>query len=374
MSKFIWQQSDWPTFKWNSARLLSALGECRQHQGRLLGAIKALGVEATLQAQAEALVQEAVTTSEIEDVRLAPDAVRSSVARRLGLPDAGLAKSDRAIEGLVDVLLDASRNFGTPLDKERLFGWHAALFPSGYSGLKKINVGQWRPADEPMRVVSGPIGKERVHFVAPAGDMVAHEMERFFIWWNQSLGALDGLLRAGLAHLFFVTIHPFQDGNGRIARALTDLAMAQDEQSGTRCYSLSAQLRSERLEYYAALEAAQRGTTDVTAWLEWFFGAFTKALEGSGAAVDKALTMRDFWQRLSGKEINARQRKILNRLLETKPKGFEGGLSNKNYRAVTKASQATATRDLAQLVEWGALKRSGEGRSVRYEIVLDLDG
>lgn len=369
MSEFIWQRDDWPNFQWDSARLLNTLGECRQQQGRLLGIVKALGVEAALRAQADALVQEAVTTSEIENVRLAPDAVRSSVARRLGLPNAGLQEPDRAIEGLVDVLLDASRNFTAPLDEERLFGWHAALFPAGYSGLKKIEVGRWRPVGEPMRVVSGPISKERIHFVAPSGDQVPHEMEQFFRWWKTSAENLDGLLRAGLAHLFFVTIHPFQDGNGRIARALTDLAMSQDEKSDTRCYSLSAQLRNERLDYYGALEAAQRGSTDVTAWLEWFMGAFTWALKGSEQVVEKAFRVRDFWQWLSGKEINARQHKVLSKLLEAEPHGFEGGLSNKNYRALTKASQATATRDLTQLVEWGALKRSGEGRSVRYEIV-----
>lgn len=370
MSKFIWQQDNWPDFQWDSARLLNALGECRRQQGRLLGVVKALGVEATLRAQADALVQEAVTTSEIEDVRLAPDAVRSSVARRLGLPDAGLPEPDRAIEGLVDVLLDASRNFDAPLDAQRLFGWHAALFPTGYSGLKKIAVGQWRPVDVPMRVVSGPVAKERIHFVAPAGNQVPHEMEKFFKWWNETAADLDGLLRAGLAHLFFVTIHPFEDGNGRIARALTDLAMSQDEQSDTRCYSLSAQLRAERQDYYGALEAAQRGRLDVTAWLEWFLGAFARALEGAELAVDKALAVRDFWQRLSGKEVNARQHKVLSKLLEAEPSGFEGGLSNKNYRAMTKTSQATATRDLAQLVEWGVLRRRGEGRSVRYEVVL----
>ena len=366
--EFIWQHDDWPRFSWDSERLLTLVGKCRGRQGHLLATMEGLGLEAARKAQADIMVCEAITTSEIEEIHLPPSAVRSSVARRLGLPDAGLGPSDRHAEGLVDILFDAAQNFDAPMNQDRLFSWHAALFPTGYSGLKKITVGGWRPVDEPMRVVSGPVGKERVHYVAPDSSQVPQEMQRFFEWWEHSRDELDGLLRAGVAHLYFVSIHPFQDGNGRIARALTDLAMAQDERTDLRCYSLSAQMRQERQSYYKALETAQRGTSDTTGWLEWFLQCFAHALEASEQAVAKALIVRKFWERFVPFEVNERQRKALNKLLEAGPDGFEGGLSNKKYRAMTKTSAATATRDLTQLVEWGILRKTGEGRSVRYEI------
>ncbi len=366
---YIWQGKDWPQFRWDSGQLLAPLAECRKRQGKLLAKAEGLGLEAGKKAQAEVMTREAVMTAEIEGVALDQDSVRSSVARRLGLPDAGVSKTDRAIEGLVDVLFDASGKYDEPLDAARLFAWHAALFPTGYSGLKKINVAQWRGADVPMRVLSGPMGKEKVHFVAPDGPAVPDEMAAFFTWWESSTD-MDGLLRAGVAHLYFVTIHPFEDGNGRLARALTDMAMAQDEQSSLRCYSLSAQMRKDRQAYYDALETAQKRTCDITDWLLWFLECFSKAMTMSERAFEKAGLVANFWHRLADHAINDRQRKVLRKLLEAEPEGFEGGLNNRKYRGMTKASQATAARDLSELVEIGALRKEGGGRSVRYELVL----
>lgn len=259
-----------------------------------------LGLEAGRKVQAEALTTEAVTTAEIEGVSLDPEAVRSSVARRLGVPDAGLSKADRVVEGLVDILFDAAGRYDEVLDAERFFGWHAALFPTGYAGLQKISVAKWRPEDLPMQVLSGAVGKEKVHFVVPGGARVPAEMEAFLSWWVASKRELDGLLRAGVAHLYFVTIHPFEDGNGRLARALTDMAMAQDERTSLRCYSLSAQMRKERQGYYAALESAQKGTCDITAWLLWFLECFAHATDMAEQAIGKAGQVVRFWQRFEG--------------------------------------------------------------------------
>lgn len=370
MVTYIWRQEGWPAFTWDSAQLLAPLAECRRGQGRLLALAEGLGLEAGRKVQAETMAKEAVTTAEIEGVSLDPAAVRSSVARRLGLPDAGLPPPDRTIEGLVDILFDASGQYATALTAERLFGWHAALFPLGYSGLRRITVAAWRPADMPMRVLFGPVGRERVHFVAPGGDAVPGEMGRFLSWWASSRGTMDGLLRAGVVHLHFVTIHPFADGNGRLARALTDMAMAQDENSSLRFYSLSAQMRKERRGYYAALEKAQKGSCDITAWLLWFLGCFSRAVAASEDAIAAARRVGRFWQRMEGVPANSRQRKVLAKLLEAGPAGFEGGLTNKKYRAMTQASQVTAARDLAELVHSGALRRVGGGRSVRYELAL----
>jgi len=287
MNKYIWQEKDWPHFRWDSTRILKLLGECHFRQGRLLGILRTLDAEVILRVQADALVKEAMATSEIEDVRLDPAAVRCSVARRFGLPDAGLPEPARAVDELVSMLLDASRNLGAPLDEERLFGWHAALFPAGRSGLKKIAVAQWRPGGAAMRVVSGPIGKERIHFEAPASDQVPHKMKEFFRWWEGTAMDLDCFLRASLAHIFFVTIHSFEDGNGRIARALTSLALAQGELTTAMSISLSAQLYAERQGYYKELEAAQRGSLDVTVWLEWHLRAIVSAFESAERATGR---------------------------------------------------------------------------------------
>lgn len=371
MTEYIWQRVDWPHFIWDSGELLTALSECRRRQGQFMARMENLGLQSARKARSEAVIREAVATAAIEGLSLDPRSVRSSVARRLGLPDAGLPEPDRSVEGLVDILFDAAEKHDAGLDAERLFGWHAALFPTGYSGLKRITVAAWRDMDEPMRVLSGPVGKERVHFVAPPDHRVPTEMDAFFAWWRESRGDIDGLLRAGVAHLYFVTIHPFEDGNGRIARALTDMAMAQDEETALRGYSLSARMRGERRDYYAALESAQKGGLDITAWLLWFLECFSRALEQSETHIEQASLAQRFWRRLENAPLNQRQRKVLDKLLEAQPQGFEGGLSNKKYRAMTGASQATAARDMAQLVELGALKITGAGRSVRYELVYE---
>lgn len=370
MPMYVWQRREWPHLTWDNTRLIEPLAECRRSQGRLVATAENLGLDAARKAQAEAITREAVTTAEIEGVHLAPEAVRSSVARRLGLPDAGLCPPDRTVEGLVDILFDASGNHAAALTVERLFGWHAALFPSGYSGLKRIAVATWRPEAPPMQVVSGAMGKEKIHFEAPGGDQVPAEMAEFLFWWKASQGAMDGLLRAGVAHFHFVTIHPFEDGNGRLARALTDMAMAQDEKSPVRLYSLSAQMCKTRKTYYTALEQAQKGTCDITAWLLWFMGCFSQALEGAQAAIATARQAGLFWQKLEGVQLHPRQRKVLGKLLEAEPEGFKGGLTNRKYRSMTRTSQVTAARDLSGLVACGALCRTGAGRSVRYELAL----
>lgn len=335
----------------------------------MLAVVEGLGFDASQKAQADAITREAVMTSEIEGVSLDPDQVRSSVATRLGLPNARLPTPDRGVEGLVQVLFDASRGHMNSLDAERLFGWHAALFPTGYSDLKPITVGNWRQPYIPMKVVSGAIGKERVHFEAPPGQRVPDEMNKFFSWWDKSLGTMDSLLRAGVAHLYFVTIHPFEDGNGRIARALTDMAMAQDEKLEIRCYSLSAQIRQEQADYYRILETTQKGDLDITCWLAWFLDCFSRAMASSEKAIEKALMAQQFNNKIAGLGLNQRQHKVLKKLLEAEPEGFVGGLSNKNYRSFTKASSATATRDLAQLVKLGLLEQTGKARSVRYSLI-----
>lgn len=371
MTSYIWQYPDWPNVFWESAKLLKPLGACRLRQGRLLAQARGLGFAAARKASAEAMAREAVTTSAIEGVRLDPESVRSSVARRLGLPDAGLGLADRSVEGLVDVLFDAVQGRDAPLDAERLFGWRAALFPTGYSGLKKIHVAGWREADLPMRVLSGPVGREKTRFVAPPGERVPKEMERFFAWWERSRGEMDGVLRAGVAHLLFVTIHPFEDGNGRIARALTDMAMARDEREELRCYSLSAQISRERQAYYDVLERTQKGSLDITAWLQWFLGCFSRAMDAAEQSIELALRTSRYWSRIAGIRLNDRQRKALQALVEAGPEGFEGGLGNRNYRGLTKTSQSTAARDLAELTQLGLLRTVGAGRSLRYELVWE---
>jgi Fic family protein len=296
--------------------------------------------------------------------------VRSSVARRLGLPTAGMPQAPRHVDGLVEMLLDATRGYAAPLTAQRLWGWQAALFPTGYSGLNKIIVGGWRQSAEPMQVVSGPIGRERVHYEAPPAGRIETEMDRFLVWWAAPPAGMDGLIRAGLAHLWFVTIHPFDDGNGRVARAVTDMARAQDEGSGARLYSMSRQIQDEREHYYAVLEQAQKGGGDITQWLCWFLGCFEKALARSEDQVNKALARARFWQEHAGAMLNPRQVKVVNRLLEAGPGGFEGGLTTRKYKGMTKTSRETAKRDIAGLVSKGILSRNpGGGRSASYSLV-----
>lgn len=366
--KYIWQRPEWPHFSYNNDRLAAILSKVRFSQGILLGRMDELGFNLQEEAGAEILANETVKTSAVEGTLLDLDSVRSSVARHLGLSMAGLPSADRSVDGIVEVLLDATRNSNSPLTAERLCGWQAALFPTGFSGLHRINVGKWR-GKEPMRVVSGPTGRETIHFEAPPSDRIGLEIKRFLRWWSKSHGAMDGLVRAGIAHLYFVTIHPFEDGNGRIARALTDMALAQDERRERRFYSLSTQIMSERKRYYDVLESSQKGERDVTDWLLWFLQCTGRAIEGSGKIVSKVMAKASFWKRNAGVELNARQRKVLNALLDAGPGGFVGGLTTRKYVSMAKTSRVTAYREIADLLDKGLLEQNGgRGRSASYDI------
>ena len=372
--QYIWQAPSWPEFRWDSNALLRFLGDCRFRQGSLLAQMRELGFEVQQQAQAEVLIEEALKTSEIEGESLDPNAVRSSVARRLGLPSAGLpAIRNQHADGMVEILLDATMNHDKRLTAERLFGWHAALFPTGYSGLHKIRFAGWRDDRQgPMRVVSGPIGREKVHYEAPPADQLEGEMKRFFRWWEKSRNDMDGILRAGMAHLWFVAVHPFEDGNGRIARTLTDMALAQDENLSTRFYSLSSQIMAERDDYYEVLERTNREAGDITEWLKWFLGCMSRAILRSNELLSNVMQKTRFWKRYALTGLNDRQRKAINRLLEAGPCSFEGGMTNRKYANMTHISRATAQRELADLVGKGILRPNpGGGRSASYDLVWD---
>ncbi len=367
--KYIWQCDPWPKLTWNSGSLLPLLGQARLTQGNLLGRVKRLGFKLGEEAQANILTEEAIKTAAIEGERLNPQMVRSSVARHLGLSAAGLGPTTRSIDGLIEVILDATQNYDKAISTHRLKGWHAALFPTGHSGLHKIRVGQWR-GKEPIRVVSGPLGREKIHFEAPPGKVVDAEMRKFLSWWESSLHATDGLLRAGLAHFYFVTIHPFEDGNGRIGRALTDMALAQDEKLKTRYYSLSSQIMEEKDEYYDVLEKCSKsGNTDLTKWLVWFLECFQRAIQRSDKIIGNVLAKADFWQEYAQTELNDRQKKVINRILEAGPGKFAGGLTTRKYVSIAKTSRATAFREISDLLDKKLLRQlSGKGRSVRYDL------
>ncbi len=366
---WIWQQSDWPQFRWAQGALAPWLLRARLAQGKVLGATQWLDPNLTLEAVAAILVEDGVTTSAIEGELLDLEAVRSSVARHLGLPTAGLPAPPRAVDGLIEVLLDASRDFASLLTVKRLCGWQASLFPTGYSGLHQIRTGVLR-GDAPMQVISGRIGHERVHFTAPPREGLDLELDRFLTWFNASPTDLDGLIRAGLAHLWFVTLHPFEDGNGRLARAITDMALSQDEHRPMRFFSLSAQILRERDGYYDILERTQRGSVDVTDWLAWFLVQVEASATAAEKTVENTLAKARFWLRHQAADLNERQRKALNRLLDAGRDGFEGGINTRKYMSLTKTSRATAYRELALLVEKGCLTPLGKGgRSSGYEIV-----
>jgi Fic family protein len=366
---YIWQLNQWPKLTWSSESLLPLVSRARLAQGKLLTKVASLGFKLSREAQAEILTEEALTTSAIEGERLNRDSVRSSVARHLGLPAAGLAPASRSVDGLVDVLLDATQRYEAPLTAARLKRWQAALFPTGSSGLRKIHTGQWRSPEQSMQVVSGAVGRERVHYEAPPGQRVEREMQRFVSWWRTSATREDGLLRSGLAHLYFVTIHPFEDGNGRIARALTEMALAQDEHQPARYYSLSSQIMEERNAYYRVLGVCQKGDGDVTPWLQWCLGCYTRAVERAERLIADVLAQATFWQRHSQVNLNARQRNVLNRLLDAGKGGFQGGLTTRKYVAMAKVSRATAFREISELLEKGLLTQNpARGRSVSYEV------
>lgn len=367
MKTYLWQQKSWPKFFWDDSKILTHLSLACRVQGKILAQAAEIGLET----QAQILIDEAQTTSLIEGEKLDLESLRSSVARRLGLSMLGLPVQQRNIEGLVEMLFDATQNHTKPMTKKRLKGWQAGLFPTGYSGIQKIVVGNWRNSEEPMQVVSGKIGRETVHFEAPPAKQVAREMEIFIDWFN-SKNQMNGLIRAAISHLHFVTIHPFEDGNGRIARAITDLALAQDESLTKRCYSLSAQISHDRDDYYQILEKTQKGSLEVTDWIIWFLKTFVRALERSQVEINRALLIGNFWKKNAHIELNQRQKKVLQKMLEHQPNGFVGGMTNRNYVSIAKVSPASAKRDLADLEEKKLIVRNeSKGRSTSYSLVVE---
>jgi len=365
--RWIWQQPKWPRLSWEQAALATPLSKARRAQGELLGMARLLDPKQDLAAQLEVLTLEGLKTSAIEGEELDPKAVRSSLARRLGLPTGGLPRPSRSVEGLTEVLLDATQKHEAALTLKRLSSWQAALFPTGRSGLHEIRVGRLR-GKQPMRIVSGPLGRERVHYEAPPHGRLAAEVRAFLEWYNEPPRDIDGLVRAGIAHAWFEIVHPFEDGNGRVGRALLDMALAQDEQRSTRLYSLSARFMSVRDEYYEALERTSSGPLDITPWLVWFLAQLEAAIRSSESIVEAVLTRTRFWMQHSRSEVSERQLKALGRMLDTLPQEFVGGMTNKKYAHLTGASPATAQRDLADLVSKGYLVLRGGGRAARYEL------
>lgn len=363
----IWERDTWPNLTWQDARVAAYLAGVRHIQGRLIGRMEALGFKLREEAVLQTLTQDVVKTSEIEGEQLDATQVRSSLARRLGIDIGALPPTDRNVEGIVEVMLDATRNYDAPLTAERLFGWHAALFPTGRSGMTRIRVGDWRDdSTGPMQVVSGPYGRERVHYTAPPASRVATEMEAFFAWFNAPILS-DPVIKAALAHLWFVTIHPFEDGNGRIARAIADLALARSEGSSQRFYSMSAQIRTERSAYYDQLEQTQKGETDVTEWVLWFLACLDRAIRGADSVLASVVAKGQFWERAAPMPLNERQIKILNRLLD----GFEGKMTTSKWATIAKCSQDSANRDIAALLDLGLMRKGeGGGRSTNYQLVL----
>ena len=365
--RYTWQLPDWPHFTYDATALAAPLAQVHRAQGLLMGRMAELGLAQREQATLQVLTQEVIKTSEIEGERLSVDAVRLSIARKLGMDIGALAPSDRHVDGVVDVVVDATRNYDQALTEERLWGWHAALFPTGFSGRVRIDVAAWRlDANGPMQVVSGPVGRERVHFQAPPANTLPAQAETFLRWLNAaSVG--DALIKAGLAHLWLVTLHPFDDGNGRISRAVGDMALARAEGTSQRFYSFSAQIQRERKDYYDQLETTQKGPLDVTPWLSWFLGCLLRAVQGADATLAGVLDKAQFWQRWAGTPMNERQTKVLNRVLD----GFEGKLTNAKWAIIGKCSADTALRDINDLLARGALRKlEGGGRSTGYELVV----
>lgn len=362
---YIWERKSWPKFTWDNDTVAGLLAQTSREQGRLIGKMEGLGFEHRGEAHLHILTEDVVKTSEIEGEILARDQVRSSIARRLGMDIGGLVLADRDVEGIVEVMLDATGNFDQPLTEDRLLGWHAALFPTGRSGMRKIIVGQWRDdSDGPMQVVSGPMGREKVHFTAPPAERLPAETAKFLKWLARP-GDLDPLLIAGLAHLWFVTLHPFDDGNGRIARAIADMALARADGSAQRFYSMSAQIRLERNDYYDTLEKIQKGDLDITTWQMWFLGCLRRAIDGAHGTLEAILAKARFWEGFAKQPLNKRQIRVLNRIMD----GFEGKLTTSKWASLAKCSQDTAYRDILDLIERGALQKDpGGGRSTSYSI------
>ncbi len=372
---WVWQSSSWPTFHHDEHTVAGPLARARFAQGKLLGKAEAVGAQGFTSAQREVWTEEAVATAAIEGERLDVDAVRSSVARRLGIASSFTAAVPRHVEGLLDVMEDAAAGWDSPLTAGRLCRWQGALFPTGHSGLRRIEVGRYRSHSEPMQIVSGPVGREQVHYEAPPSAAVPAEMRSFLDWFDRTRrvtagGPADGLVRAGVAHLWFESIHPFEDGNGRVGRAIVDMALAQDARLAHRLHGLSHEFYARRSRYYDELNGAQRGSGDATAWLRWFLEVFEASCLRVTALIDESVARARFWSEHKDVELNDRQRKALNRMLEPGPGRFEGGMTARKYAAVTKTSGPTATRELVDLVQKGLLVPRGEGRSRRYELTI----
>ena len=365
---YIWQAPDWPAWRYDLATLAEPMARVSRAQGLLLGRLADVGLGLRDEASLVALTDDVLKTSEIEGELLSVASVRSSIARRLGVDIGSLAPVDRHVEGVVEMVLDATANCAQPLTADRLFAWHAALFPTGYSGLSKITTGCWRDnACGPMQVVSGPVGRQKVHYEAPSAKLLTEELTRFLEWVNTPDMPEPALIRAGLGHLWFATLHPFDDGNGRIARAIGDLLLARADGSPQRFYSLSAQIQRERKAYYNILERTQKGSLDVTEWLQWFLQMLEEAVGHAHHTLDAVLSKARFWQRVQGATLNGRQIKVLNRLLD----GFDGKLTSSKWAAIAKCSADTALRDINELLELGVLQRSGAGgRSTSYELKM----
>lgn len=364
---YIYQLSQWPNLTWDQKELSLLLADVRYKQGRLLGKMEGLGFNLKEEAILQTLTQDVLKSSEIEGEILNPDEVRSSIARRLGMDVAGLIPSDRNVDGVVEMMLDATQRYHADLTADRLFGWHAALFPTGRSGMYKIIVGSWRnnTKDDPMQVVSGAMGREKVHYQAPDSELLHEEMNLFINWFNNT-DDIEPVVKAGIAHLWFVTIHPFDDGNGRIARAITDMQLARADGSAQRFYSMSAQIRNERNDYYTMLENTQKGTLDITAWLMWFLSCFDRALSNTDQTLGTVMHKAKFWEHIKTIGINERQRLMLNKLLD----GFEGKLTSSKWAKITKCSQDTAARDIQDLIDRGLLvKDAAGGRSTSYHLL-----
>jgi Fic family protein len=364
---YIHQNPDWPNLTWDDAKLLPLLADVRHRQGRLLGRMEGLGFRLRAEASLTTLTADVIKSSAIEGSLLDTAQVRSSIARRLGLDFGGNVKASRDVEGVVEMMLDATQKYTEPLTAERLFGWHASLFPTGRSGMRRITVGAWRPADiGAMQVVSGPMGRERVHFEAPTADRLDREVSVFLDWFETTKG-IDPVLKAGVAHFWFVTIHPFEDGNGRISRAIADMALARAEGTIERFYSMSAQIEAEKNDYYLNLEQSQKGGVDITLWLEWFLGCLGRAVAGAEDGLASVLRKAKVWERINSQSpVNERQRKVINRLLD----GFEGKLSTSKYAKLAKCSGDTALRDIKILLDQGILiQDKGGGRNTSYRLV-----
>ena len=362
---YIHELSGWPVLVWGAARLTPLLAEVRHRQGRLIGRMEGLGFSLRSEASLSTLTADVVKSSAIEGEVLDVEQVRSSIARKLGLDVAGIGPASRDVEGIVEMMLDATQQHADPVTAERLFGWHASLFPTGRSGMRRITVGSWRPVKAgAMQVVSGPIGRESVHFEAPSAEKLEAEMAAFLEWLNTD-GNVDPVLKAAIAHFHFVTIHPFEDGNGRIGRAIADLMLARADGTSERFYSMSAQIEAERKEYYLQLERGQRGSLDITNWLEWFLQCLGRAIEGAEETLSGVLRKAKLWDRINHEPVNERQRKVLNRLID----GFEGKLTTSKYAKIAKCSEDTALRDIQNLIKRAILAQNeGGGRSTSYSL------